>query len=569
MKIFNPVSEDDILATLRIMHSLLSFSYPSIKSPDIIFFKNYSKTSCPFPYISLQYLNYEMLHDSEESRIRIIQDSLRWIETYGKYSNREELSPSTIEKIWDEAAAAIRMIVFCTAFILTNSQNDKYHLKIAAQDHCKLLYSPETYRKDHNHGFYQNVAILCFCKTFQDNKSMALQTVVEQRILAMCANLFAADGFLKAHSPGYHQLLLKGHIELLNNFTFSDSFKVKLTEAIASMTASLRPFLCPNGLLAQIGDTDATPPFSVCQSAMQSLPPRRHIEILHDSGYAFINISNKKHIDSYIAFIGAFHSREHKHCDDLSFIWNEGMMEILIDSGKYNYKGRFSIGTEEYAQGFWYNATPRIYVESIHAHNCVEINGRSPSRRVTPYGAIPLKGGKVTNDIYFLRGLWKRPDNFHQERLILLRPGEWLFLFDDLSPFIAGAASMLTQWHHFAKEFSVEEQDDSSLQLIHSSQKRRLYCQTLLTHQATSLHRGEILPRLQGWHAADSNTLTPHLAWGIHALSQERQQFATIFSLDKPPHCIVDWSTKDNSLTCFFESERTQERAVFNFSKKS
>lgn len=385
---------------------------------------------------------------------------------------------------------------------------------------------------------------------------MALQTVVEQRILAMCANLFAADGFLKAHSPGYHQLLLKGHIELLNNFTFSDSFKAKLTEAIASMTASLRPFLCPNGLLAQIGDTDATPPFSVCQSAMQSLPPRRHIEILHDSGYAFINISNKKHIDSYVAFIGAFHSREHKHCDDLSFIWNEGMMEILIDSGKFNYKGRFSIGTEEYAQGFWYNSPPRIYVESIHAHNCVEINGRSPSRRIPPYGSLPIAGGELDPGIYFLRAIWNRPDSFRQERLIVFNPGAWLCLFDTLSPFVQGTTALMTQWLHFGKDFTVKEKKEDELLLMHSVQKRYLYCRTLLAPQGNTLHQGEILPRLQGWSAVDMETLVPHPAWGIHALALGEQRFATMCALDAPATCRII-RDKQGELSCSVKHKGT------------
>lgn len=567
MMSFKVNQEYNALITLRAMHNLLCYSYPSQKNPEITFLTNYPKTSMPFPYISLRYLKYEMQQDSEEAYMRIVHDSLRWIETYGHYSNRKIFSPSTIEKIWDEAAISIRVLVLCTAFILTTSPPNKAILKSAAQDHFLLLCSPEGYRTNHNHGFYQNVAALCFCKTFPDNNTTALQTMIEERILSMCSTLFTSDGFLKAHSPGYHQLLLRGHIEILQHFTFSNSFRNKLSEAIAAMASSLRPFLCPNGLLAQIGDTDITPPFPACQQAMGTLPPHPALEILHGSGYAFIHTRGSNHADSYLALVGAFHSREHKHCDDLSFIWNEGAMEILIDSGKHNYRGKFSPGTEEHARGFWYNAPPRIYVESIHAHNCVEINGRSPSRRVPPYGVLPLKGGKINSDIYFLQGLWKRPEGFQQERLILFSPGEWLFLFDNLSPSIKGTASMLTQWHHFAKDFTIEAQNDSSLLLEHSTQKRRLYCQTLLAHHATSLHKGEILPRLQGWSAADINTLTPHPAWGIHALSKESQQFATIFSLDSPAHCIVNWDTKTKSLACSIEFGRTQQKILFHLSE--
>lgn len=525
----------NILSTLRAMAMLLSYTYPIKKLPEITFFTNYSKSSTPFFYTSLLYLNYEIQQNTTDSNKRIVRDSLRWIQTYGSYSKRESFSPSTIEKIWDEAAISIRTIVLCSAFLLATTEKDREYIKIAAQDHFYLLCLPTLYRAKHNHGFYQNVAALCFCETFPKEKSsIKYKKTIEKRILDMCAFLLTDEGFLKAHSPGYQDFFLYGHITILRHFTFPPSFKQALSEALIPMARSLRLFQRPNGTLAQIGDTSSVIPRSQNRKIMQTLPPLRSLEILSHSGYAFIH---KK--DSYLTFIGAFHSREHKHCDDLSISWDEGDLDILIDSGSHRYKGKFSPGTIEHALGFWYNSPPRVYIESIHAHNCVEINRCSPSRRVLPYGALPIEGGKITSDIYFLRSIWNRPDSFRQERLILFSPGAWLCLFDKLSPVVRGSVALMTQWLHFGKDFIVKENKDDELLLVHAIQKRRLYCRTLLSPQGSSLHQGEILPRLQGWSATDMETLVPHPAWGIHALALGERQFATICALDVPATCKI------------------------------
>lgn len=535
-------AEIPAISTLRAMHALLCYAYPPKKMPEIAFLTSYPKTSMPFPYVSLRYLRYEVQQDDAEAKQRIISDSLRWIATYGSYKDRFRFSQPTVAKVWDEAAIAVRVIVLALAFLLTDRPEEKELLHTAACEHFRILCDPETYRSDHSHGFYQNVAALCFCKTFPDTADRErYMELIEERILRMCSDLFTADGFLKAHSPGYHQVLLRGHLEILQHFSFSPSFRQKLLAILPGMAGCLRQFLRPNGTLAQLGDTDLTPPFAPCREAMQKLPPLRSLDILTDSGYAFIhtpeNVPAKE--KSHLAFIGAFYSREHKHCDDLSFIWDEGEMEIIVDSGKHNYKGHFSPGTEEHARGFWYNAPPRVYTESIHAHNCIEINGRSPSRRIPPYGVLPIRGGLLNSGAYFLGAAWHRPEGFRQERLLLFKPGSWLLLLDSVIPAIAGAATLMTQWLHFSPHFRITENAQGDLTLAHAENNRLLYCRTLLPHQATSVHQGEVLPRLQGWSAADINTLIPHPAWGVHAMTLQKQTFATICALDSPAACAI------------------------------
>ena len=47
-------------------------------------------------------------------------------------------------------------------------------------------------------------------------------------------------------------------------------------------------------------------------------------------------------------------------------------------------RGRTKPGTELWKQGFWYGDPNRVFVESTHAHNTVEVGGESYNRSPVP-----------------------------------------------------------------------------------------------------------------------------------------------------------------------------------------
>ena len=249
-----------------------------------------------------------------------------------------------------------------------------------------------------------------------------------------------------------------------------------------------------------------------------------------------VAVAYDKDLYKHLAFIGAFHSRTHKHCDDLSFIWSEGKDNILVDSGmQYSYTGLLDSGNL-WEKGFSFSGANIVYSESVHAHNCVEINTECYSRKVKPYGALPLSGHRISEHIWTLAGSWKRLENFLQKRTIVLSPNLWLLVFDDLSPSKKSekVVTMFSQWFHFDRKLSLISNSDNAVILSLSSQ-RQLHCQNLCAGKI-SIHRGEFTPRLQGWQATESHQwLEPALALGIHKHANTAH-FATLFSLCGP--CI-------------------------------
>ena len=91
-------------------------------------------------------------------------------------------------------------------------------------------------------------------------------------------------------------------------------------------------------------------------------------------GYAVVRTDPAVPVDrSAILFLTAsFHLETHKHADCLSVIWQEAGENLLIDSGKYGYQ----------------QDRMQDYFQSSRAHNTLEIDGRSFSRKTAhAYGS--------------------------------------------------------------------------------------------------------------------------------------------------------------------------------------
>lgn len=55
-------------------------------------------------------------------------------------------------------------------------------------------------------------------------------------------------------------------------------------------------------------------------------------------------------------------------------------VDIIQEPGRYGYEGRTASDSELRKLGFYYSHPARIYVESPHAHNTLEIDATPDSR---------------------------------------------------------------------------------------------------------------------------------------------------------------------------------------------
>ena len=249
----------------------------------------------------------------------------------------------------------------------------------------------------------------------------------------------------------------------------------------------------PNGRMANLGDTDyrrlrqkdfvltRSPLLEYALSAGESgQATSQRLGVFPESGLAVLRSGwpgpESFEQASYLAQQAAFHSRTHKHADDLSFIWYDRGTEILIDAGRYGFLGRTETGSDLRNGGFWYSDPKRIYVESTHSHNTVEIDGMSFDRRKSPpYGSAIEGWGETPEGLLFVETRAPQFETMHHARLLVLNPAEWLLVYDRVWDDAPGEHDY-RQWFHFAPDLTVEPRNGglhvTGEDLGHAAQRR-------------------------------------------------------------------------------------------------
>lgn len=509
---------------------------------------NYPAGVHPYPVQSFRYLRSCLPPDpasGDSPQLRLVVSELeRWIDAYGFYADAVHMDTHTRWMVWHDTAAAIRLNFFSYALLRILPQpryGDALCEKLfrAAMDHFLLLCAEHFFIKDYNHGFLQLIGLLAFAAAWPAMRGASSVTpLITGRLEALLAHTVSPEGFPREHTPIYHANIL-AMLTAIARF-LDGAPAARLRDHIAQVRERLPHFITPGGLLMPLGDT---PPYIKPRIAdevrrardrCKDLPP---LAVFPLSGYAFLRLRQPDappKAASCLTLTGAFHSLVHKHCDDLGFVWSEGAQNLLVDPGQqYGYEGMLSSGPL-WEKGFYYSTPNRVYSESAHAHNCVEINGQCYSRRVAPYGALPLAGGQLSPTCWFLQGEWQRPEGFRQWRRLVLSPGRWLLVMDEVQPMPERApkAPLFSQWFHFDASLELRSRSDAGA-CLYLPGGRPLWCQNLAGGEIT-LHRGEFAPRLQGWQATTSpGSLEPAWALGIHVTAPSAT-FCTLFSLLGP-----------------------------------
>lgn len=270
--------------------------------------------------------------------------------------------------------------------------------------HAEELALDSRFVRHTNHGLYQAVGQLSLATRFPELPDIAAAT--EQaglRLEEMISQQFTVEGIHREHSPGYQFLVLDTVERAVDAGLVS---RTETLELIDSVREGLAWLTMPDGRLAMIGDTSSQSVRDdrfaetangllrfVVSGGQAGIAPSERMRAYPETGFVIMRDRWAEGEDdfadcTYLAQICAFHSRAHKHADDLSFVWYERDRELLTDSGRYGYVGKLDPASELGREGFYYSDPNRIYVETTRAHNTVEIDARSYQRKgVVPYGS--------------------------------------------------------------------------------------------------------------------------------------------------------------------------------------
>jgi len=165
------------------------------------------------------------------------------------------------------------------------------------------------------------------------------------------------------------------------------------------------------------------------------------------------------HESGYLAFSAAFHSRAHKHADDLNIVWYDRRQEILVDAGRFGYGELLPGNSSLRREGFYYAMPERQYVEGTMAHNTLMIDNQNQERRARkPYGSGI--GQCVESDgVFDLTGRVHHLDYVHRRRVIY-RPGAELRLIDSIYSQSPEPREAII-WLNIAGHFEIESVGDA------------------------------------------------------------------------------------------------------------
>lgn len=303
----------------------------------------------------------------------------------------------------------------------------------------------ESFNPRNNHGFYAALGQVVLGDSLTVLPGMtALKTQGTERLAVMAEQQFKSDGGHAEHSPDYHRMLLNTFQQAIDRGIIDHP---NIVDRIKRAAYVLGWLVQPNGTLLQFGDSPATnmhrgQPRSISDTTQfilsdgrEGAPESSELFALPETGYAVVRSPQPKaegdlRSTSYLAFMAGFHSRAHKHCDDLSMVWTHRGSEVLVDGGRYGYGDLLPRNSPLRQEGFYYDSPERQYVEGAKAHNVVVLDGANHDRRRTPYGS-GLVSARQEDGSFSIVGRAPQ-DKWAHTRSLVFQEGKSLVVTDEI-----------------------------------------------------------------------------------------------------------------------------------------
>lgn len=223
------------------------------------------------------------------------------------------------------------------------------------------LFDNSNYIQRHNHGVMEDEAL------FQLSILLGVKEWsqrAEERITGQLDFAFNAEDVHVENSPGYARGVAAlftrvANFLQANNQPLGEKIKKRLAKCYEYINWTIKP----NGIIAQIGDTQNIPGVLYGPEESQRRKDRETHKIYPQSGYYFYrsdrNVEAKQ--DTWKCIKAGYVTTTHKHADDCSLMLYSKGYEIFTDGGIYGYT----------------SDDIRLYLLSAKAHNAVVVDDGS------------------------------------------------------------------------------------------------------------------------------------------------------------------------------------------------
>lgn len=483
-----------------------------------------------------------------------------WI-SYLEKDSANNLSPM----LWYDMAVGIRS--YRLAYLIdvlnyeklcSSEQLDKLYSILVL--HCEYLADESNIVFHNNHGLYQVAGQIAMGRRFAKRSTQMAEAyqLGKERLKRMLEQQFSTDGIHREHSPDYHRMVYETVKALADSDLIEDAETIK---HIRNIESALSWFVLPDKHIVNFGDSDnrlmarkptealrkwQTPEmqYVVTGGEVGELPDN-NAEHFVEGGYYVVRKTPENgpySNTSYLAQMAAFHSRAHKHADDLSFIWTDRGFNVLVDAGRYGYLGKAEQGSELWLDGHWYSDPKRVYCESTRAHNTLEFNGKNYPRKTTkPYGSAITRTLTLDDGIFAVETECKHFGSIRRVRLLVFKPAEWLIVYDWFHDNNNGQHDV-KQWFHLDKGLSLRTEGNGYLVPLPTPDEPLHVASLLADPIASRPYFGEMEPSIQGWWSGQERELLPNPAFCFELNKVATGNFATLFSFSGLVSADTEWS---------------------------
>jgi hypothetical protein len=465
--------------------------------------------------------------------------TLDWIDNHFEdYQGGAYRKPQVESFAWYDMAVGLRIQKIAFLLDIVSRQQhvpDETVQKLwqALLKHIEYLDIDENITYRNNHGFYQLAGQLTATQRFNwINEIAEANGRAQLRLNRMLSDQFTPEGIHREHSPDYHRILTNT-IKTLVDLKINGN-DCQLEDYYRKSNAALDLMYMPDGGLLPFGDTShmgESPKMQEHQSFSS-----REVVGFQKSGLFIMRQQNAPQENTtYFAMQAAFHSRAHKHADDLSIVWYDRGTLLFTDPGKYGYRKTEEVTPEQRQEGYWYSDPKRMYVESTRAHTTIEINNKNHDRiNRKPYGSALVAWGNVDNGILYVSGKVPHTGGFEHSRFIVFCPSKWLLIFDNITESgTSKTRNFYRQWFQLGPQLSATK-GGQVYTITGESLTVPLSTASFVSDvQLDEPFYGQVDPCLQGWHSPIDGAFEPITSLCFNLDVTGGGTFVTLFSFSK------------------------------------
>ena len=252
---------------------------------------------------------------------------------------------STTIMAWNDMAVSRRTMAILKVLDRLRFENSPYLTRLSTMlaQHAGWLAHPRNYIADHDHGLYADTALEFAARALSFHPlANRWQRIAQARFQATARSIIDLDeATVREHSPGYVAAVAELVGERRRNRlrdTLGDEIESRFESTLSALTT-------PDRRLVPWGDTSLSHPS----------PRKRRVGAY---GFPQTGWTVSHHHESMVALTCSYHSRSHRHEDDLSFVFYDQEGPVVFEAG---------------LPGYRYGAADREYAESPIAHSGVLI----------------------------------------------------------------------------------------------------------------------------------------------------------------------------------------------------